>query len=56
MIDKANPDRGLEHSPGYLFMETLTYFSSPYQVDPFNYNPLKDLLAEAINFDRVRRQ
>ena len=55
-FDKANPDHGLEHSPGYLFMESLTYFASPYQLNPYNYNPLKDLLAETINFDRVRRQ
>ena len=34
----------------------MTYFASPYQMNPLNYNPLKDLLAEAINFERVRRQ
>ncbi len=56
LIDKANPDFGLEHSPGYLFMESMTYFASPYQMNPFNFNPLKDLLAETINFERVRRQ
>ena len=55
-FDKANPDFGLEHSPGYLFMESMTYYASPYQMNPFNYNPLRDLLAEAVNFERVRRQ
>ncbi|MDR3419942.1 MAG: patatin-like phospholipase family protein [Xanthobacteraceae bacterium] len=55
-FDKANPDFGLEHSPGYLFMESLTYFMSPYQVNPLKFNPLRDLLAESINFERVRRQ
>jgi NTE family protein len=55
-IDKANPSFGLEYSPGYRFMESLTYFASPYQMNPFNYNPLKDLLAETINFERVREQ
>jgi NTE family protein len=55
-LDKANPDYGLEHSPGFLFMESLTYFASPYQVNPFNYNPFKELLAETIDFERVRRQ
>ena len=55
-FDKANPNFGLEHSPGYLLMESATYFASPYQMNPFNYNPLKDLLAETIDFDRVRRQ
>ncbi|MGA3307164.1 MAG: patatin-like phospholipase family protein [Xanthobacteraceae bacterium] len=55
-IDKANPDFGLEHSLGFLFIEPLTYFASPYQMNPFNYNPVRDLLAEAINFERVRQQ
>jgi NTE family protein len=54
--DKTDPDHGLKHSPGYLFMESLTYFASPYQINPFNFNPLKDLLAETIDFKRVREQ
>jgi NTE family protein len=56
LFDKANPGFGLEHSPDYLFIESLTYFASPYQMNPFNYNPLKDLLSEAIDFERVRQQ
>src|SRR5271170_6936764 len=42
-FDRASPDFGLEHSPGYRFMESLTYFASPYQMNPLNLNPLKDL-------------
>jgi hypothetical protein len=34
----------------------MTYLTSPYQMNPFNHNPLKELLAEAINFERVRGQ
>lgn len=56
VFDKANPNYGLEHSPGYLFMESMTYFASPYQMNPLKFNPLKDLLAETIDFERVRRQ
>ena len=56
LIDKGNPDFGLEHSPGFRFFEPMTYFASPYQMNPLNYNPVKDLLAEAINFERVRQQ
>ncbi len=55
-LDKANPDYGLEHSPGYLMMESLSYFASPYQMNPLNYNPFKELLEEVIDFERVRRQ
>ncbi len=56
VIDKANPEFGLEHSLGFIFVEPMTYFASPYQMNPFNFNPIKDLLAEAIDFERVRRQ
>jgi NTE family protein len=55
-IDKASPDFGLEHSPGFMFLEPLTLFASPYQTNPFNFNPLKDLLMETVDFERVRRQ
>ena len=54
-VDKGNSDFGLEHSLGFWFLK-MTYLTSPYQMNPFNYNPLKDLLAEAINFERVRGQ
>jgi NTE family protein len=56
MIDKANPDYGLEHSLGFIFLEPMTYFAGPYQMNPLNYNPFKNLLAEAINYERVRQQ
>jgi NTE family protein len=56
LFDKGSADFGLEHSLGFWFLEPMTYFASPYQMNPFNYNPFKDLLAEAINFERVRQQ
>jgi NTE family protein len=56
LIDKGGPDFGLEHSPGFRFFEPMIYFASPYQTNPFNHNPFRDLLAEAINFERVRQQ
>src|SRR6516164_3943342 len=50
---KANSDFGLEHSLGFWFLK-MTYLTSPYEMNPFNYNPFRDLLADAINFERVR--
>lgn len=38
-------------SRGYLF---LTRLFSPYQLNPLNLNPLRDLLAKQIDFERVR--
>jgi NTE family protein len=54
-LDKGNSDFGLEHSLGFWFLK-MTYQTSPYQMNPFNHNPFKDLLAEVIDFERVRRQ
>jgi NTE family protein len=56
LIDQVNPRRGLEHSPGFLVWESLTFFASPYQLNPFNYNPLKHLIDDSVDFARVRRQ
>ena len=52
LIDRANPNYGLEHSLGFIFLEPMTYFASPYQMNPLNFNPFKDLFAQAINFER----
>jgi NTE family protein len=56
LIDRMSKQQGLDHSPGYVFMEALAYFASPYQLNPFNYNPLKKLIDECIDFERVRQQ
>src|SRR6185437_8567224 len=36
-------DFPLVHPLNFVF---LTYFASPYQINPFNYNPFKELLRE----------
>ena len=42
-----------EYSPGWLFTDWLTRTFSPYQLNPLNLNPLRDLLEELIDFDEV---
>jgi NTE family protein len=44
----------LDTSPGYLFFDHLTRLLSPYQLNPFNRNPLRRLLEAQIEFDRVK--
>jgi NTE family protein len=56
LIDRMSSRQGLDHSPGYVFMEALAHFASPYQLNPFNYNPLKKLIEESVDFERVRKQ
>jgi NTE family protein len=43
----------LEDSPAFHFFEHLTRQFSPYQLNPLNYNPLRDLLGKLVDFDRV---
>jgi NTE family protein len=55
-FDKMNPTFGLEYSPGYLFVDFVSRFMSPYQLNPFDLNPLRNLLNEVVDFRRVRQQ
>ena len=46
----------LESSPAFLFFDIMTRLLSPYQLNPFDYNPLRDLLEKTVNFDRLRKE
>jgi NTE family protein len=44
----------LDHSPGYIAMDLMSRMVSPYQFNPLNLNPLRDIVAERVDFERVR--
>jgi NTE family protein len=43
----------LDYSPGYVLMDVLSRSFSPYDFNPLDLNPLRDLLSEQVDFDRV---
>jgi len=43
-----------DRSPSYFFFDVLTRFASPYELNPLNYNPLRDVVAEIVDFEAVR--
>lgn len=43
----------LDASPGYIGMLTLARLASPYQLNPFDINPLRDVLEKQVDFDQV---
>lgn len=45
----------LTTSPGYWFFDWLTRVVSPYELNPFDINPLRDLVSKQVDFDCVRR-
>jgi NTE family protein len=44
----------LDTSPAYLLFGLLSSMVSPYEFNPFDLNPLRDLLKNLVDFERVR--
>ncbi|MBB5519291.1 patatin-like phospholipase family protein [Amphiplicatus metriothermophilus] len=44
----------LDNSLSYRLFDIFTRIFSPYQFNPFGFNPLKDVLAETIDFESLR--
>jgi NTE family protein len=43
----------LDTSPAYLAMDMLSRIFSPYDLNPTGFNPLRQVLADSIDFDRL---
>ncbi|MEM7709670.1 MAG: patatin-like phospholipase family protein, partial [Pseudomonadota bacterium] len=43
----------LDRSPGYAVMDVINRMASPYDLNPFNINPLRDIVGSFIDFDKV---
>lgn len=52
-FDKWLGNWTLDHSPGYLLFDVMSRVASPYDLNPFNINPLRDILADIVDFDTV---
>ncbi len=45
----------MDWSPASIWLDAMAQFVSPYQMNPLDTNPLRDLLNEHVDFDRLRR-
>jgi NTE family protein len=45
----------LDHSPVFVAMDLMARVFSPYDLSPRGANPLRDVLAESVDFDRLAR-
>lgn len=48
-------DWNVDKSIGYSFFDTITNVFSPYEFNPLNINPLRDILDEMIDFEELRQ-
>jgi len=51
----AGMQRQTEWSPGYLAFDILSRFFSPYQLNPFNFHPLRKIVDDGIDFAALRQ-
>ncbi|MEO1328846.1 MAG: patatin-like phospholipase family protein [Pseudomonadota bacterium] len=54
-FDIVTGNWSLAGSPMYLAMDILQRIASPYDMNPLDLNPLRDLVAAQIDFEKVRR-
>ncbi|CAG9217656.1 Alpha/beta hydrolase [Paraburkholderia tropica] len=44
----------LDHSPVFVALDMMARVASPYDLNPASFNPLRNILAETIDFDALR--
>jgi NTE family protein len=49
-LDRLMGNKSLENSPSFLWLEMMTRLVSPYQLNPANFNPLRDALESSVDF------
>jgi NTE family protein len=55
-LDKWFGEGSLDYSPGYMMFDAMSRMLSPYQLNPMNFNPLRDVLLDCVDFEFMRRQ
>ena len=53
-LDKWLSIGNLDFSPSWFAYDMLSRMASPYQLNPLNYNPLRQVLNDVVDFDAVR--
>jgi NTE family protein len=53
-FDRLFGGYGMDFSPSYQFFDFMTRLLSPYQFNPSDINPLRELLVDSVDFDRLR--
>ncbi|MBX3457192.1 MAG: patatin-like phospholipase family protein [Candidatus Paracaedibacteraceae bacterium] len=54
-IDKALGKYTMYHSPGFVIFDYLSRMFSPYELNPLQIDPLKDVIASSFDFDALRK-
>lgn len=53
-VDRLLHNHALDYSPAFIMLDLMSRMLSPYQLNPANYNPLRHVLEQVVDFDRLR--
>ena len=54
IMDRVLGNWSLDNNPMFLALDVASRFVSPYDFNPFNINPLREILESEVDFDSVR--
>ncbi len=55
-MDKVFGNGSLDHSPMWMMLDAMSRIFSPYELNPLNLNPLRDVVEACVDFDVLRKQ
>ena len=55
-LDRALHNHSLSLSPAFGMFDVMTRLFSPYEFNPLNVNPLRKVLENSVDFERLRKQ
>ncbi|MEZ5933013.1 MAG: patatin-like phospholipase family protein [Alphaproteobacteria bacterium] len=55
LVDRLLHNHALDNSPAFMAFDMMCRMLSPYQLNPGNYNPLRNVLEQLVDFERLRR-
>src|SRR6516165_7982177 len=55
LLDRVLHNHALSYTPAFLIFDLMTRLMSPYQFNPLNIKPLRHVLEQSVDFDRLNR-
>ncbi|NWG46900.1 MAG: patatin-like phospholipase family protein [Alphaproteobacteria bacterium] len=56
VFDRITHNHALDASPGFVIFDLVTRLLSPYQFNPLNFNPLRRVLEDCVDFEVLRQR
>ncbi|MBI1250607.1 MAG: patatin-like phospholipase family protein [Alphaproteobacteria bacterium] len=55
-MERLSHNHSLESSPAFVAFDLMSRLYSPYQFNPLNFNPLRHVLEQSVDFECLRKQ